>query len=186
MVEFLCVVDADVWRGMAEARDLRDRTALQLLPPAHLGRTTNLWRAALKGDFSRVRSILATLKLIEVDPHETEGLVEPVDNGGEPDHGADVEGGMEAEVAASKECEDDDLFARTLRPAAESYGAVYGDGINSKTRRMKWSCLHACIAGIVQRKKGEMERVNLLQFLVQVLYIQTTVARALLVTWYTH
>jgi hypothetical protein len=179
-VELIAYLDADAHKGMLTSIDLRGKTPLQLLPLALVGRVCNLWVACRRGDLARVRLIISNM----VPDHsqlriDTQGISSrTVTLEGEQNDDA-VSRGVELTREAVV-IEEDVLMKRRGRLTfADDEGGdirnMYSEGINSKTRRMKWTCLHAAVAGLdildVKSKKSATKGtdcLNLLRFLIQV------------------
>ena len=168
-IRFLCCLDSDSYEGLLELRDKRDRTPMQILPPAYTDYTSNLWLAARRGDEDCLRRIinkLANMSSLPDDhlPENDEDQDKDVYPEGDDHH---------IEVADDKK---DGQYA-TVRKGTTSkcielkytYETLYVEGVNSKTIRMRWSCLHACVAGIGRNKMKEQQKVDVLRYLLQVM-----------------
>lgn len=178
-IRWLCHLEADAYSGLLELRDKRGRTPLHILHPSYAECVTNLWLAARKGDENALRKIVTGFDSVApthkeiLDRDEEQMEVAETSEGEEGPNVEEIEG-PKNESDEDRDT-DDVVLTKALTERSPSkklqlkhtYETQYVEGINSKTIRMRWSCLHACLAGIGRGKNKELQKVDILRYLVQ-------------------
>ena len=110
--------------GLLSQLDAQGKTPTQLLPPSVSARELEtLWACARQGQVNKVRDLLNTMKMSGAPLWEGSAAVE--DSEGAGGKGGGVAGAQELWLL---------------------------DGIDAKSRKMRWTALHACLAGWAERE----------------------------------
>lgn len=106
----------------------------------------------------RVQQIVSSFRWTDIAEVEKEA------SAGEDEKAKEADDEERPEVPSKEDTPE--VQAGTESSVAELSG-FYLDGINAKSRRMRWSCLHACLVGFLSPAVSVSSRVNLLTFLLQ-------------------
>ena len=148
VIELLCRWDADSAPSAAlqSQVDAQGKSPSQLLPPStSASLLETLWGAARQGHTTKVSEILGRMSMSGAplwESLEASGMSVPSALGG-------IHGGN---ASNDNESESSSLSSKPQYNEAGGQELWLLSGVDAKSRRMRWTALHACIAGWAERE----------------------------------